>query len=167
MRAVGVVEERVVDRGRPGEHGDALAFDHLERDPGVEHGEREDRRAPHEAREAARLVTEDVEERVRDEVAVAGAKVGPVAPVEIPRSVWPCVITTPFGLPVVPDVNTTSLGSSAPIDSTRASRHTSAIDVPALRKSAQVIDASSASPASRMVCWSAGNSMPALARSAG
>ena len=37
------------------------------------------------------------------------------------RSVWPCVITTPFGLPVVPDVNTTSLGSSAASDAMRAS----------------------------------------------
>ena len=37
----------------------------------------------HQARETPRLVPEDVEERVRDQVAVAGPEVGPVAPVEI------------------------------------------------------------------------------------
>ena len=73
----------VVDRRRPGQHGDPLALDDLEHDAGVEHREREDRRAAHEAREAAGLVAEDVEERVRDQVAVAGAQVGPVAPVEV------------------------------------------------------------------------------------
>ena len=82
-RAVGMVEQRVVDRRRPGQHRDPLAFDELEHDAGVEHREREDRRAAHEAREAAGLVAEDVEERVRDQVAVAGAEVGPVAPVEV------------------------------------------------------------------------------------
>ena len=82
-RAVGMVEQRVVDRRRPGEHRDPLALDDLEHDTGVEHREREDRRAAHEAREAPGLVAEDVEERVRDQVAVAGAQVGPVAPVEV------------------------------------------------------------------------------------
>src|SRR6478736_5081072 len=46
------------------------------------------------------------------------------------RNVWPCVITTPFGLPVVPDVNTTSLGSSGPRDATRASRSATVTDAP-------------------------------------
>ena len=82
-RAVGMVEQRVVDRRRPGQHRDPLALDDLEHDARVEHREREDRRAAHEAREAAGLVAEDVEERVRDQVAVAGAQVGPVAPVEV------------------------------------------------------------------------------------
>ena len=45
VRAIGMVEQRVVDRRRAREHRDALAFDEGEHDTRVEHGEREDRRA--------------------------------------------------------------------------------------------------------------------------
>ena len=63
--AVGMVEERVVDRRRARQHGDALALDELERRRRrTRH--RVDRRAADEARQATRLVTEDVEERVRE-----------------------------------------------------------------------------------------------------
>ncbi len=53
------------------------------------------------------------------------------------RSVWPCVITTPLGLPVVPEVKTTSLGSSGPIDARRASRSAPETASPRARKSSQ------------------------------
>ena len=43
--AVGMVEQRLVDRRRPGEHRDPLALDELEHDARVEHGDREDGRA--------------------------------------------------------------------------------------------------------------------------
>jgi hypothetical protein len=78
-----VVEQRDVDRRGARQDRDALAFHEVERDAGVEDGERDDRRAPHEAGKAAGLVPEDVEERVGDQVAVAGPQVGPVAPVEV------------------------------------------------------------------------------------
>ena len=81
--AIGMVEQRVIDRRWTREHGDALAFDELEHLAGVEHRHREDGGTAHEARQAPGLVTEDVEERIRDQVAVAGTQIGPVAPVEV------------------------------------------------------------------------------------
>ena len=70
-----VVEDRLVHRRRPGQHRDALLGDALHHRVDVEHRVRDDRRALDRA--LARmpgLQPERVEERVDDEVAVAGAQ---------------------------------------------------------------------------------------------
>jgi hypothetical protein len=78
-----MIEQRLVDRRRTGEHRDPLALHELHRDARIEDREREDRRAAHQTREAAGLVAEDVEEGIRDQIAVAGTEIGEVAPVEV------------------------------------------------------------------------------------
>ena len=67
-----MIEDRLVHRGRSGQHRHAFVGDALHHRVDVEHRVRNDRRALDEAREDAGLQTERVEERVDDEVAVAG-----------------------------------------------------------------------------------------------
>ena len=67
-----VVEDRLVDGRRPGQHRDRLLGDALHHRVDVEHRVRHDRRALDQAREDAGLQPERVEERVDDEIAVAG-----------------------------------------------------------------------------------------------
>ena len=50
------------------------------------------------------LVAEGMEERVDDQVAVALAQVGEVAPLRVHPKIWQWFIITPLGRPVVPDV---------------------------------------------------------------
>ena len=66
-----MIEDRLVDRRRPGQHRDALVDDALHHRVDVEHRVRHDRRALDQAGEDAGLQAERVEERVDDEVAVA------------------------------------------------------------------------------------------------
>ena len=68
---VGMVEHPLVDGGRARERGDALLGDEAHRGRRLEHLERNDRRALHEAAENSRVQTERVEERQDDQVAVA------------------------------------------------------------------------------------------------
>ena len=78
---VGVVEEGLVDRGRPGQRGDGVLGDvrHGHRD--VEHRLRDEGGADREAGDDAGLVPEGVEERVDDEVAVVAAEADDGRPV--------------------------------------------------------------------------------------
>ena len=111
--AVRMVEDRLVDRGRSGQHRHRLRGDRPQHVVDVEDGLRDDRRAPHERGEAAGLVAEHVEERVHDQVPVTRRRGRPCRTSRrTARSVWAWVISTPFGAPVVPDVNSTSLTSS-------------------------------------------------------
>ena len=80
---VGRVEQRLVERRCTGQHGDPLSLHELEHGGGLEYRDGKDRRAAHQRGEAAGLVAEDVEERVHDQITVARAQVGPVAPVEV------------------------------------------------------------------------------------
>ena len=75
-----VVEDRLVDGRRPGQHRDLLLGDALHHRVDVEHRVRDDRRALQDAREDAGLEPEGVEERVDDEVAVAVAQADDVGP---------------------------------------------------------------------------------------
>ncbi len=78
--ALGVVEERLVEGGRPGEYGDPLGGDVREDGVHVEHGLRDHRGPAHQAGDDPRLVAEGVEEGVHDQVAVALAQSGELAP---------------------------------------------------------------------------------------
>jgi hypothetical protein len=69
-----VVEDRLVDGRRAGEHRDAFLGDALHDLFDIEHRVRDDRRALDDAREDAGLQPERVEERVDDEVAVTRAE---------------------------------------------------------------------------------------------
>ena len=75
-----MVEDRVEEGGRAGEHRDALAGDALEHRVDVEDRLRMDRGAGHQRGEPPGLVAEGVEERVDDQVAVAGPQADDVAP---------------------------------------------------------------------------------------
>ena len=99
--AVGMVEDRLVQRRRTREHGHRLLGRPCAgRSSTSNTGLRDDRGAAHERREAARLVPEHVEERVDDQVAVAGDAGRPCRTSRrTARSVCACVITTPFGAP--------------------------------------------------------------------
>ena len=71
----------------------------------VEHRLGEDRRALDQRSDDAGLVAERVEERVDDQVAVAGGEADDRSTSRRTRAaVWPCVVITPFGRPVVPEV---------------------------------------------------------------
>ena len=82
--AVGEVEDRLVDGRRAGEHGDPLALDDVAAPSATSNTASGKIVAPRisDARQPG-LVAEDVEERVDDQVAVALAQAGPVAPVEV------------------------------------------------------------------------------------
>ena len=68
---VGVVQDRLIDRGRAGEHRDPVDG-HPVHDLGdVEHRMRQHRRPLHQAGEDAGVQAERVEERVDDQVAIA------------------------------------------------------------------------------------------------
>ena len=68
----GCVEDRLVQRRRPRQHGDALRGDARAAPPTTSNtGCGHDGRALDEARQPAGLVAEGVEERVDDEVAIA------------------------------------------------------------------------------------------------
>ena len=71
------------------------------------------------------------------------------------------------GLLVVPDVKTTSHGSSGPIDENRALKSVRVTELPRGKKSANAIAPSSASPDSSTVCSSAGSGTPAPESNAG
>jgi hypothetical protein len=61
----------VIERGRAGQHRDALGLDEVDHRVGVEHGYGQDRGAADERRDASRLVAEGVEERVDREISIA------------------------------------------------------------------------------------------------
>ena len=65
-----VVEQGLVDGGRPGQHGDAVLLDRLQRAQRIERQVRDQRRAGLQAGQDAGLVAEVVEERVDAQVAV-------------------------------------------------------------------------------------------------
>ena len=69
-----VVEDRLVDGRRSGQHRDVLLGGARHHRVDVEHRVRDDRRALDEARDDARVQPERVEERVDDEVAVVLAQ---------------------------------------------------------------------------------------------
>ena len=84
--ATRVVEDRPVDGGSAGQHRDPLLLHQRQHRGDVEHRDREDRGALEQAREPPRLVPEHVEERVHDQVAVAGPEAGELAPLaELPH----------------------------------------------------------------------------------
>ena len=70
VAALGVVQQRLVDRRRPGQHGDPVFLHRAHRLLGVERQLRDQRRAGLQAGQDARLVAEVVEERVDAQVAV-------------------------------------------------------------------------------------------------
>ena len=78
--ALGVVQDRGVDRRRAGEHGDPHRLDQPHRLPGVEDRLRHQRRPADQAGEQARLEAEGVEERVHHQVAVRAGQLGAVRP---------------------------------------------------------------------------------------
>ena len=96
--AVGVVEDGLVQRRRPGQHGDVFR-----RHPGEHAVDVEDRLGQHgrpagDAGEDAGLEAEHVEVRVHLEIDVAGAEARSWPPSPWPPiSVRPCVMTTPLG----------------------------------------------------------------------
>ena len=69
-----VVEDRLEDGGRARQDTDPLVGHPLQHDVDVEHRLRNHRGTGHQASQDARLVAEGVEERVHDEVAVAGTQ---------------------------------------------------------------------------------------------
>ena len=113
--AARVVEDRLVQRRRTGEHRDRLGVDGAQHVIDVEHRLRVDRRAPHERRQAPRLVAEHVEERVHDQVAVAASTARPCRTSRRTAAASARASPArPSGAPVVPDVNSTSQRSSPP-----------------------------------------------------
>ena len=81
VAAVGVVEDRLVDRRRAGEHGDPLGGDAGEHPVDVEHRLGEHRGPRRDAGEDAGLQPEHVEVRVHHQVAVVGGQAGHRHPV--------------------------------------------------------------------------------------
>ena len=75
-----VVEQRLVDRRRAGQHGDALLGDRPHRLLGVERQLRDQRRAGLQAGQDAGLVAEVVEERVDAQVAVGAGELAALGP---------------------------------------------------------------------------------------
>ena len=76
-------------------------------------------------------------------------------------SVRPCVITTPFGTPVVPEVKRMSEGSSGLSAALRRSTSARAAGVAFPRKSGHDNAEPLASPLATTIVWSAGNAVPA------
>ncbi len=69
-----MVEDRQVDRRRPGEHRDPFLGDPAEHRRHVEHRLGDDRRSLDQGGDEPRLVAEGVEERIDDQVAVTGGQ---------------------------------------------------------------------------------------------
>ena len=72
-------------------------------------------------------------------------------------SVRPCVMTTPFGTPVVPEVKRMSDGSSGPSAALRRSTSARAAGVASARKSCHDSAEPSAFPLATTIVWSAGS----------
>ena len=110
--AVGVVEQRLVERGRARQHGDPLLRDPGQHPVGVEHRLGEHGGPGGDAGEDAGLEPEHVEVRVDHQVAVAGGEAGHRHPVGGDPQGAGVGLTTPLGTPVVPEVKRMSEGSS-------------------------------------------------------
>ena len=134
----GVVQERGEHRRWTGHVGDPLTGDELEHRDGVEDGEGESDGSRHEREHPAGLVAEAVEERRGYDVSVVApaARSAPRRP-GIPRSEAPCRRSTPFGVPVVPDVKMTSLTSSGEPAEMEASARADATWSPRPRNASQ------------------------------
>ncbi len=78
--AVRVIEDGLVDRGRPGEHGDPLGLDQRHGPPRVVHQLRHQGGAADQAGQDAGLEAEAVEERVDHEVAVGAGEAPALGP---------------------------------------------------------------------------------------
>jgi hypothetical protein len=78
--ALGMVQDRGVDRRRAREHGDPLSLHELHRPPGVEDRLRHQRRPADQAGEQARLEAEGVEERVHHQIPVGAGQSAAVGP---------------------------------------------------------------------------------------
>ena len=110
--AVRVIEDRLVDRRRAGQHGDPLGLDQRHGPPGVVHRLRHESGAADQAGQDAGLVAEAVEERVDHQVAVgarSGRRTRP-RPGRRPATAGGLLIA-PLLRPVVPEVNRMSLTS--------------------------------------------------------
>ena len=70
----------MVESRGSGQHRDLLALDEFEHPVDVEYGDRQDRGAADHRGDQSGLVTEHVEERIDDHVAVASAEIGEIAP---------------------------------------------------------------------------------------
>ena len=84
-----VVQDRRVERGRAGQHGDPFPLDEAQRGVHVEDRLRHHRRAAQQARHHAGLVAERVGERVDQQVAVARPQAGQLAPGHVQRDPLP------------------------------------------------------------------------------
>ena len=75
-----VREQRLEERGRPGQHRDPFALDARQRRACIEHGERRDTRTGDQAGEPARLVAKGMKKRVDDQVPVTSPQAHELAP---------------------------------------------------------------------------------------
>ena len=122
VAALGMVEQRLVDRRRPGQHGDAMLLHGPHGPLGVERQLRDQRRPGLQARQDAGLVTEVVEERVDAEVAVVAGDLPALGPCRrAAPSDCRCAHSAPLLRPVVPEVNRMSETSSGLTAAARAS----------------------------------------------
>ena len=148
---VRIGQERLIQRRRTRQHADPLLLDAVH-DLGVENRFGYDCGARHQGGQDARLVAEGVEERVDDEVAVAGARPTMEAHVPNVRKDCACVVAAPFGWPVVPEVKIRSDTSSGCTASARAAVSDGSTEAPAARNSSSPVIADASGPSWRPRC---------------